>query len=317
MRYVTQEDDLYHYLVKYIRGTSSLIAEKNLWLNGNRMSYLLVPVDFVPASTAALRYSLHFADAIGKEIIMLHIMYPEFEMLDLPVVSLQTTREKIEAAREKLQHLVDEALMQIQIDHDLETVPILRADIEIGTPGPVISSLAQGDDIDLIIMGMRDKHSALEKWLGSVTQHVAARAMKPLLVLPQEITFSTPKRILYASDYVQGDREAIEWIHKQWKSFTPSIDLLHIHSENKNIEAGHYQEQLNHLDTLKREFPNVRVIDHSASDAVSGLLEYTESNNYDLIALYSPRRHWWERLTHQSVSKKVIQVANMPVLILK
>lgn len=281
------------------------------------MSYLLVPVDFVQASANALRYSLHFADSLGKEIVLLHIIYPEFEMLDLPVVSLQTTREKIDIARSKLQHLVDEALMQIQMEQDLETVPILRADIEIGTPGPVINSMAQGEEIDMVIMGMRDKHSVLENWLGSVTQHVVSRSMKPILVLPRELNFKPPKRILYASDFCRADRSGIEWIHKHWARFTPEIDILHIHSENKTVEVRSYEEQLVILDTLQREFPNIRIFHQGSEEPVKGLLDFTEKNEYDLIALFSPRRNWWERLTHNSVSKRVLQMAKAPVLVLK
>ena len=150
------------------------------------MSYILLPIDFVPTSANALRYGMHFADAIGTEIVLLHIIYPEFEMLDLPVISLQTTREKIDIARVKMQELVDEALTQIQIEHDLESIPILRADIEIGTPAPVITTIAEQHDISMIIMGMRDKHSSIEEWLGTVTRQVTSRSMKPVLASMQK-----------------------------------------------------------------------------------------------------------------------------------
>lgn len=281
------------------------------------MSNILVPIDFVQASSSALRYSLHFAEALGKEIILLHVIYPEFEMLDLPVVSLQTTREKIELARENMQQLVDQSLMQIQLDQDLESVPILRADIEIGTPGPVIDTVSENDDIDFSIMGMRDDHSVLENWLGSVTQHIVTRSQKPVLVLPRECNFKVPKRILYASNFTEGDLEGIHWIMKNWAPFEAQINILHIHSGSKTISADHYAQHLEVADGLQREFPNITILDKEGDDPVKALLYYIDEGEYDLLALFSPLKSWWERLTHKSIAKQVIKLSEQPVLVLK
>lgn len=281
------------------------------------MSHILVPIDFVPTSANALRYCINLADDVGKELVLLHIIYPEFEMLDLPVFSLQSTREKVSVAREKLQSLVDQTLMQIQVDHDLKSMPILRADIEVGTPGPMISGMADRDEVELLIMGMRDKHYGVEQWFGGVTKYAMTRTSKAMMVLPHNAEYRKPKKILFASDFTKNDREGIRWIKDKMGIFSPAIDLIHIHAIGETVDAGVYSEQLNQLDKIRSEFDDVQLIDKGAEDLTQGILEYAESFNYDLLAVFSPKRSWWDRLTHQSISKKIIEQSTRPVLILK
>jgi nucleotide-binding universal stress UspA family protein len=150
-----------------------------------------------------------------------------------------------------------------------------------------------------------------------VTDHVVTRSYKPVLVLPHDTLFKVPKRVLYASDFTNDDRDAIAWITEKWKPFEPQIDILHFYSRDKQKSAVVYEEQLHVIDHLRSEFPGLNMVTLEADDLVTGLADYAEENAHDLIAMYSPRRQWWDRMTHSSVTKKVLALRKSPILILK
>ncbi|MFZ4427736.1 MAG: universal stress protein, partial [Saprospiraceae bacterium] len=60
---------------------------------------ILFPTDFSEAAQNAFRYCRSLADALSAEIFVLHVVYPEYELLDLPVLATKATHDKIDAAK--------------------------------------------------------------------------------------------------------------------------------------------------------------------------------------------------------------------------
>ena len=54
---------------------------------------ILFPTDFSAASQNAFRHCILVADKYGADIQMLHVIFPEYEALDLPVMAAQATKE--------------------------------------------------------------------------------------------------------------------------------------------------------------------------------------------------------------------------------
>jgi nucleotide-binding universal stress UspA family protein len=104
----------------------------------------------------------------------------------------------------------------------------------IGHPGEEISNAALRDKVDLIVMGSHG-HSALRNLLlGSVTNHVLARTLVPLLVLRhRETPTQDALRVGIAVDGSKYGRQAVKFVLRHAALFgaTPQITLLHVASD--------------------------------------------------------------------------------------
>jgi len=119
-------------------------------------SRILVPHDFSEASAAAVRRAAAWADALGAEITLLHVVepvvYPEFYSVDV-------------AAAEDL-------------------LGKARAEVEVGRAANTIVDFADPDRFDLVIMATRGLSALEHALLGSVAESVLRRCRVPMLAVP-------------------------------------------------------------------------------------------------------------------------------------
>jgi len=74
---------------------------------------ILFPTDFSDVSQSAFRYALKLADFFEASVEVLHVVYPETEPLDFPVLATKVMKERTEAAREALKGFIDLGLSQV------------------------------------------------------------------------------------------------------------------------------------------------------------------------------------------------------------
>jgi nucleotide-binding universal stress UspA family protein len=127
-------------------------------------SRVLFPTDFSEPAQKALS-SIKDIEGLG-EVHLLH------------VVTKGETREEIEST-------VDEAKKRLEaIKTDLASAGLtVKVHIRLGRPAVEIISLADGEDISLILMSSHGKGLLTELFVGSTTLGVAIHANRPLMVI--------------------------------------------------------------------------------------------------------------------------------------
>lgn len=96
----------------------------------SKIHKIFFPSDFSETAQNAFRYCLLLADAYGAEIHLLHVVYPEYEMLDLPVMSVKATRDKIEFAQSALSSFTELTLSQVREQYTLNHIPQVEQEVE-------------------------------------------------------------------------------------------------------------------------------------------------------------------------------------------
>ena len=137
---------------------------------------ILVPHDFSEASASALRSAAAWADALGAEITLLHVVepvvYPEFYSVDvLPDDLMERLVERSERA----------------LGSAAEGLPgnaKVRAKVEVGRAANTIVDSADPEHFDLVIMATRGLSGLEQALLGSVAESVLRRCRVPLLTVP-------------------------------------------------------------------------------------------------------------------------------------
>lgn len=276
---------------------------------------ILFPTDFSDAALNAFRYCLLLAESMEADIELIHVIYPEYENLDLPVVASKATKDKMEAARYTLQSFVDWGLAQVQLNHSLEYVPTINSTVEIGNVVNEIVKLGRVKQVDLIMLGRRADHSFIERTFGSVSTGVIEKSSSAVLVIPEHISYKPTQVVAYATDLIEADPYHI-WKTGQWLSvFHPVLHIVHISTKTQNghVDLGEMKQ------FFENQAPGLQVRFHTIeSKSVSeGLETFADWHNVDIMVMYAPQHNLLQRIFQKSRTKTMAMNADIPILLIK
>jgi nucleotide-binding universal stress UspA family protein len=137
---------------------------------------ILVPHDFSDASANAVLKAAAWAEALGCEITLVHVVepvvYPEFYSVD--VLSDDLMERLVERSERALHAAADDLLGDVKA----------RTMVEVGRAASTIVDLADPEKFDFVIMATRGLSGLEHVLLGSVAESVLRRCRVPLLAIP-------------------------------------------------------------------------------------------------------------------------------------
>ena len=86
-----------------------------------KIQKILVPTDFSQAAQHAFNYALRMADRLEASVQLLHVIYPQVDSFDAPIIATEATRAQIEAAKEVMEAFKDSGIAAAK--GDLKNVP--------------------------------------------------------------------------------------------------------------------------------------------------------------------------------------------------
>ncbi len=280
-----------------------------------KIKSILFPTDFSETSQNAFRYALWFADKCGADIDLLHVVYPEAEPMDFPVVVARATKDKIETAKQMIKIFFASGMAQVEVGHQLEKMPDVRPSVEMGVASVVISEVAKEKGADLIIMGTQGEHNSFERTLGSVSTAVLRKVACQVILVPAGAKFKNIDTVAYATDLAEADPYHIWETGKLMDPFRPIIRVVHVRREGEKRPLK--------MQDIKAFFENrtpalqITYHDFTSDNVVTELDDFAKGWDVDLMVMYKPRRSFFERIFHRSVTKKETFHTHVPLLILK
>ena len=158
----------------------------------SRFTRILVPIDFEPASEAALAYASDLARATGASLFLLHAVDdPAATGVWTPEVyvpaSSATRDVMVRSARTRLEALLTTAHSPL--------APTVEA--RVGAAIPVIEEYAREQAISLIVMGTHGRRGLAHMLLGSVAERLVRTAPCPVLTVReyQPLTFTADRPV--------------------------------------------------------------------------------------------------------------------------
>lgn len=148
-----------------------------------RITHILVPMDFNPASEAALACAKDLADKYGARLSLLHVVTDPkatgFWTPEVYVPAIPETRERfLREARERLENV---------LTADERSRFSVTIDAEIGAVAEEIQDFAREQHVDLIVMGTHGRKGLAHLFLGSVAEHVLRSAPCPVLTIRAQV----------------------------------------------------------------------------------------------------------------------------------
>jgi len=262
------------------------------------MKKILFPTDCSELSRNALDYAIQLAQPMKKKIDIISIFHlPISDASSMPPEYIETMiQERKAEALEKVNHFIkgqEEWIDQIRVDYG----------IFVATE---IYEAANDEPYELIVMGTKGSHNAIEKMMGSVTSQVMMHAPCPVLAIPESAQFKSISRIAYATDFHDNDPEIVFQLLQLNQNI--GADLHYVHVDNKG------SDEKKDLRTIAG-FAAVEHISHN--DVIGGLNQYIQEQEIDMLAMYIPKRRLWEKLFHTSFTKKMALHTHVPLLIFR
>lgn len=161
---------------------------------GIKLDRILVAKDLSKESSHVMRYSLELASKFDAEVHVLHVMPTvDSAVLNMVAISmgpdklakLNTANEKemAEKTRQQLKDMLEEEKKIAPFELSKEPV----VEVHHGEAAPMILSVADRIDADLIVLGSHSKGKLHYAFLGSVAEKILRKAQRAVFIVPPEI----------------------------------------------------------------------------------------------------------------------------------
>ena len=268
---------------------------------------ILVPIDFSDCAINALKYAISIAKREQAELLLVHAF------------SIPVTHGEMGASGlvKGLTHGIDDQVEESFTDLKVRVPELGQVKYDTITKhnsvSEAVQTLCAAADIDMVIMGTKGAHGIEEAIIGTNTYAVVKEVHCPVLVVPQNVTFSELESIALASDYQKIDENLLEPLLTFSRLFGADIHIVHINDEPvlDKLEAAEAKK-------FERYFHKVNHHYHLIvnRDIEAGLTSYVKEHNIGMIAMV-PRKHsLFDKIFKGPETRKMVYHTEIPMLAL-
>ncbi|MFA0963891.1 universal stress protein [Roseivirga sp. BDSF3-8] len=279
------------------------------------MKRILVPVDFSEASLNALEFAIEVANRQKSVITLLHI-FTEYEYNRL-LYQDQDISQRFDETKalieRKLATLAEESRKSERANGLAGIESVLRTGDLIGG----IADYVKEEKQNLVIMGTTGVSDVVEQYVGSNTERVIEEVECPVICVPQGIDKITIKKVVYASDYSEEDKIAINFLIAFAQPFNAEVHVVHVTDEDNLIEKAEYSDFKEEMNAFL-DYPSIRYhLEVLEEDTEVAINNFMLKHDGDLLMLLRKHQSFFTRLFTKSITKRMSYFTDYPLLIMK
>lgn len=270
------------------------------------MVNILVPTDFSQLSKSALKYAIKIANRLGGNVTVLHVMTTtralRMSMLE-KIKSLDY--DPVDAAREELEIMIK------TLSEQYKSSMAIRYEVVRGAYFPsTLLREARKLRSGLVVMGTRGASGLTKAVLGSNTNSIIEVSHIPVLAVPESADFKGFRNVVYASD-LQNLEEELEILIRYVEKFGSAIHLIHIVPPGEQVDVIERQIE----SVLSRfSYKNIITLVLVDSNIHSALDNYIQVSKADVIAMFTHRLSFFEKVFDRSMTRKMAFESKVPLL---
>ena len=272
---------------------------------------ILCPTDFSECSLNAIEYASRLGEKYQANLVLFHVLNRE----DYLKLSPSDTEGKYqeEFVLQKLKNL-QKTVLEESLAKGLKDcqVALKEGKIVQGT-----LDFAKEINAGLIVVGTEGMNELRETIIGSRSSRLVEQSDRDILVVPRRVFFKTPRKLVFASDYLEEDKLAIQKVVEWASFFDAEIDFVHISSSQKTTEKAL------HLTMIEEVKPFVRydkvnfVLKSFRDDLALGLENYLQVAKGDMLVTLSKKKSFFDQIFSKNLSKKMSYFINKPLWVIK
>jgi len=273
------------------------------------MKKILVTTDFSSSSKAGLRFALQLASHGGFELVFFHCfqaMIPTTIHRDRLEDAL---KEQVKEHLQKLERFVATVIKSTKINPGKYRCVI----VEDLSPEKAILEYAQQNGVNFICISTRGAGQIL-KIIGTNTSKIIVKSPVPVLVVPHTYRLRPLKKVLYASDLENIDRE-MPMVAAFAKTIGAKVDMAHFfHQSSIKLEA----ETLTAM--WRKKYPSLDQVllkpfdlDASFAEQLNKLVKKVKPGI--TVFFTHPNQTWYSKLFSPNRSESFSFVTKVPMLV--
>ncbi|MEM6523770.1 MAG: universal stress protein [Bacteroidota bacterium] len=271
------------------------------------MNKILCPVDFSNTALNALEFAAAIARKYQCRITLLHVFTErDFNRIVGEEAYGKSFKELLALASTRLSALADTISNGSTINCDYR--------IELGELTPQLQNLVEGEHYDYIVMGTTGVSKTNGIYFGSQTEEVIDKIKTPIMCIPDQATFNGFHNLVYASDYAEEDKLAIQDVISFATFFDSRISVLHINQQDREV---HYKQFVEELESFI-QYSKISFVNKEFKGSVGlGIDEHMQEEKADLLVVFKQHRNFVSSIFHKSLTKTLAYSTDKPLLVLK
>jgi nucleotide-binding universal stress UspA family protein len=277
----------------------------------NNTFKILCPTDFSECSLNAIEYAAKLGEKYRADLYLFHV--PDREDYQKLSSGELHSGDQYNFIEKKLQNLV-ETVSEESIPKGLNSV---KAEYREGKTVGTIVEFSREIKADLIVMGTEGVNDFKTNFIGTRSSNVVDRADVDVLLVPRKVYFKPPRKFVYATDYLEEDKIAIQKVVEMAKHFDSEIDLVHVGTKIKTIDKALHQTMVQEIKPFIKYEKVAFVLKSYRDEPGLGLENYLITAKGDILVTLSKKKSWFDQLFEQNLSRKMSYFINKPLFVIK
>ena len=276
---------------------------------------ILWATDFSDEAQETFAYAESFAKTFKAELIAMHVV-PDFSpALYSTVTSVKGDLiRRVELIKTDMKKRLDALVKEKEVS--------FRSVVKEGSVAKKIIETAEEEQIDLIVMGKKGLSGIEKLFLGSVANRVLRNSSVPILFPRKKGGVIKFNKILVPTDFSEHEEVERDFAWDFAKGFDSELMFLHVlELHDHEFSPRVLEEMMNGLleklgQRKKREAEDIKISEDvtRSFNAATGIVDYAEEENFDLIVMSTCGPGKIERFFLGSTTEKVISHSRTPIL---
>jgi len=272
---------------------------------------ILCPTDFSECSLNAIEYATRLGEKYKADLVLFHVLNrKDYDKLS---PSDAGGKYQMDFVLEKLHNLQD-AVLKEGLKNGLKSC------VSVVKEGSIVKeTLEYASEInaELIVVGTEGVNDFRENIIGSRASRIVEQSDRDILIVPLKVYFKAPRKLVYASDYLEEDKVAIQKIVELAKFFDSEIDLVHISRTDKVLDKSLHLTMIEEIKPFIK-YDKVNFVLKSFDDDIAlGLDNYLQSAKGDILLTLSKKKSFFDQVFSKSLSKKMAYFIDKPLWVMK
>lgn len=277
----------------------------------NHVFTILCPTDFSECSLNAIEYASRLGEKYQARLVLFHVLNREDYLKISPLDSEGTYQKQfVEEKLKSLQNTVHEECLLNglqQCSFEIREGKIVKETLEY----------AKEIQADLIVMGTEGMNDLRINYVGSRTSSLVERSDIDVLIIPRKVYFKVPRKLVYATDYLEEDKLAIQKVIEFAEKFDSEVDMIHISQTHKALDKSLHMTVVEEMKPFIR-YDKVNFVLKSYRDELAlGLENYLLLSKGDILVTLSRKKDYFDQIFSKNLSKKMSYFLSKPLWVIK
>lgn len=274
------------------------------------MRTILIPTDFSDNAMNAVKYALELFKYEISDVYFLHTyqdeVYNEIELLKTESIE-SLIEEHRKSSEEQLKNLLETVKKTYHNPrHTYKSISAYSALVD------EIDLIAEGKNVDIIVMGTKGKTNSKSLTFGSNTLKVLRYVSCPVLSIPANYKHKQPKHILFPTNYmIPYKRRELKLLCELASPYRAAIDVLYI-SKSKTLSRR--QEDNKHFLTQELKKNTLAFNTIESKNMVNTIFTYIKEHKIDMLVMVNTRHSFLEHILFQSTIDEMSLNLDIPFL---